>query len=78
MTGGLGGPARSPHLSYQTYLVRFPLTFLCAFSIIVQRGINATVSSRSLAGYRFFFSSRRLAVLPTAVTWRFAPGNQDV
>jgi hypothetical protein len=54
------------------------LTFLAVFSIMVQRGINATVSSRSLAGYRFFFSSRRLAVLPTAVTWRFAPGNQDV
>jgi len=44
---------------------------------LVQRGINATESSRSLAGYRFFFPSRRLAVLPTAVTWRAAPGNQD-
>jgi hypothetical protein len=54
------------------------LTFWFAFSIIVQRGINATVSSRSLAGYRFFFNSRRLAVLPTAVTGRFASGNQDV
>jgi hypothetical protein len=44
---------------------------------MVQRGINATVSSRSPAGYRFLSPSRRLAVLPTAVTWRSAPGNQD-
>jgi hypothetical protein len=63
-----------PVFPYQTWLVRFALTFQRVVRIIVQRGINATVSSRSLAGYRFFFHRAGLRscrpLLPGHQAWQ--------